>query len=107
MSAVSATKNADKDLSTVPVKRYLKAFDLRDYVIRSIGKQFLDGFERWAFKSERGMIYDERIVFLWNCAHSSCQFEGHQIAVIDEILKIWKKHHEVDEREWPAIFFGD
>lgn len=106
MSAVTAAVRTYRT-KNVEDKGYIKAFELRAHVIKAIGKEFLEGFEQWAFKSDNGMIYDQRVVFLWNCAHSSCQKEGHPINVIDEIIAIWKKRHEVDEAEWPAIIFDD
>jgi hypothetical protein len=108
MTAITPPKRIRRDSNPIPFEGALDAYKLRVHVIEDIGKQYLDGFELWAFKCENGMIYDKRIVFLWNCAHKSSPINGSHVEAIDCIIKIWKKRFEDENaQDWPKISFGD
>lgn len=43
----------------------------RQKLIQDLGYQQLASFEYWAFNSKKPITYDNRIIFLWQCAHST------------------------------------
>ena len=110
MSAITPAPKLKRDSNPAPFQTSLAAFHLRIQVIQKVGKEYLDGFEMWAFKCETGMIYDRRIISLWNNVHSRTplKYSVHEDA-IEEIIEIWKKRFDQDEEGdgWPKNDFGD
>lgn len=69
-----------------------KAFKRRCTVVDKIGVDSLDAFELWAFKANTPMIYDRRVIFIWNCAHSGAKIadEFDVEAALNKIITFWK-----------------
>ena len=92
MSAITNI-NYTKSIEIKPLSR-LKAFDRQSFVSSQVGRKNLQRFEIWAFHYQNGMIYDERVPFLWSCAHSKCPVSDRVDVAIQQILAIWKDHED-------------
>ena len=71
----------------------------RKLVIDQIGLANLPHFEDWAFKSKTPVVYDNRIIFIWENAHSTK--EDFSKDTLDESLMkmigFWKGRYTLSE----------
>lgn len=86
-------------LSMAQRKRDLELHNQRlDRVKKEVGANLLGAFELWAFKAKTPMIYDGRVVFIWQCAHATKETLPEDLdEAIDLIVQLWKDRFGTDD----------
>lgn len=77
-----------------------EAIARREKIVKSIGIENLGAFESWAFKAKTPMVYDRRILFIWQCAHATkteIKDESDIDAAVDKMVLYWKQRFDLTE----------